>query len=689
MAVREEPLPDEDRIEIVGSVDAGITAAKWSPDEELLAITTTVQTVVFMSRNFEGVLDLTMTSEDLNMSNHVSVGWGRKETQFQGKGAKALRDPTIPEVVDKGTLSPRDDFETTISWRGDGAYLAISNIVEGIRRIIRVYSRDGVLDSVSEPVDGLEGALSWRPAGNLITGIQRREDNVNVVFFERNGLRHGQFSLRLTTEQVNKASQHISLSWNSDSTVLAVIMDDSIQLWTMGNYHWYLKQEIPKENSLLASANPLIWHPETPLRFLTAATGRLSSEDKLDGSLIIAVGSIISIEYIFTTARGPIAPPDDHGIIAVIDGRNLKITPFQIANIPPPMGLHDIAVETNITDVAFNADGSRIAVLHQREISIFDWKDCTVATHAPILATKITLGHDRTIRDSFQQLVFADMDDILVLQHLRLTQESRRYGRDQVTGRMEEKTTEQSPSFAIFGLSSFSEGGTVHPFVHGLAGGLHSLRSQHSTTLNCQIPPSLPWVEILALPNGHLAFGLSVHGYLYANSQLVSKNCTSFLVTPAHLIFTTTTHFLKFIHLTGAKGRLPFEFRYANAETCQELDIPADDPEQDERCRSIERGARLVTAIPSSLCIILQMPRGNLETIFPRAMVLAGIRRLIEQKNYKLAFKHCRTQRVDMNLLYDHAPEQFLSNVAMFVNQVNRVSYIDLFLSSLRYAISC
>jgi elongator complex protein 1 len=91
--------------------------------------------------------------------------------------------------------------------------------------------------------------------------------------------------------------------------------------------------------------------------------------------------------------------------------------------------------------------------------------------------------------------------------------------------------------------------------------------------------------------------------------------------------------------------------------------------------------------MPTSLSLVLQMPRGNLETIFPRAMVVAGIRKLIEEKNYKKAFTHCRTQRVDMNILYDHAPEQFLANVTLFIDQVKKITYIDLFLSSLRYAI--
>jgi len=114
------------------------------------------------------------------------------------------------------------------------------------------------------------------------------------------------------------------------------------------------------------------------------------------------------------------------------------------------------------------------------------------------------------------------------------------------------------------------------------------------------------------------------------------------------------------------------------------MEVPADDPEVDERCRSIERGAKLVTAMPTNMSLVLQMPRGNLETIFPRAMVVAGIRHLIDEKRYDQAFATCRTQRVDMNILYDHRPEAFLDNVGLFLDQLKDTTYIDLFLSSLR-----
>lgn len=261
-------------IEIVGSVDEGITAAAWSPDEEVLAITTGASTFLLMTREFEPIKDVTLSPSDLNASKHVSVGWGKSETQFKGKRAKAMRDPTVPEKIDEGVLSPCDDNVTRISWRGDGAYLAVSTVEESQRRLIRVYSRDGSLDSVNEPVDGLEGPLSWRPAGDLMAGIQRFTDRLDVVFFERNGLRHGEFTLRIPPEKVPDVNI-LELIWNGDSSVLAICFKDKVQLWSMGNYHWYLKQELLFPDELEVGLHDLVvqWHPENPLRLAIGAKG--------------------------------------------------------------------------------------------------------------------------------------------------------------------------------------------------------------------------------------------------------------------------------------------------------------------------------------------------------------------------------------------------------------------------------
>jgi elongator complex protein 1 len=270
--VRENPLPTEDLVEIVGSVDAGISAAAWSPDEELLAITTQVNTLLLMTRDIENLSSITLAPEDVNVSSHVSVGWGKKETQFKGKRARALQDPTVPDSIDEGALSQFDDRSVTISWRGDGAYFTVISIEQEQRRMIRVYSREGQLDSVSEPVDGLEGAISWRPSGNLIATIRRSNERVEVVFFERNGLRHGQFDLRLTPAELQELTVPITLRWNSDSNVIAVCFSNKVQLWTMSNYHYYLKQELrfPENAAKTVMCN---WHSERPLSLALATPG--------------------------------------------------------------------------------------------------------------------------------------------------------------------------------------------------------------------------------------------------------------------------------------------------------------------------------------------------------------------------------------------------------------------------------
>ena len=119
-------------------------------------------------------------------------------------------------------------------------------------RTLRVYSREAALQSTAEPVPGLEHALSWRPSGNLIVATQRfgnipgeaaakseagsglgpgRDGRHDIVFFERNGLRHGEFTLResLPAESGKAVSDRHKwgyrvreVGWSSDSNVLSV-----------------------------------------------------------------------------------------------------------------------------------------------------------------------------------------------------------------------------------------------------------------------------------------------------------------------------------------------------------------------------------------------------------------------------------------------------------------------------------
>ncbi|KAL4889007.1 IKI3 family-domain-containing protein [Aspergillus ambiguus] len=653
--VREEPLPGEDKIEILGSVDVGITAAAWSPDEELLALTTRANTFLYMTREFENVAEITFTPQDLQASQHVSVGWGKRETQFQGKRAKALRDPTVPEKVDEGKLSSKDDGRTTISWRGDGAYVAVNSVEQDSRRVIRVYSREGTIDSVSEPVDGLESALSWRPYGNLIAGIQRLDERVDVVFFERNGLRHGEFTLRLTEEERCSWASNIHLSWNIDSTVLAVHFKDRVQFWTMGNYHYYLKQEVPVvTNPDYSNVFSFKWHQEKALRFVVGASG-----------------SILDMDFVFDVAHGSTVSPNDVGAVAVIDGKILKLTPLRLSGVPPPMAHNEVTLDSSIVDVAFSKSGTRIAVLMKDCFSVFMWSFKTRPVSPPILESSYPLSGAPDSRP--RQIAFLNENEVYILKNSGPNSTD-----------IERTTLETRETKAVYHAADSEQLVSIFPdltdealwFSHVGQPGQSIAYSTITVDSSNEVVASYPegptvdtyWAKAAVLPEDeHILISLTRTGALYANTRLLAKNCTSFLVTKAHVVFTTSQHLLKFVHLTRAES----------------MDVPPDTPETDERCRSIERGGRLVTVMPTIFAVTLQMPRGNIETIYPRALVLAGIRSFIDRKDYRSAYLTCRSQMVDMNIIHDYAPEQFMESVHLFVDQVKRVDFIDEFLSRL------
>lgn len=168
----------------------------------------------------------------------INVGWGSKQTQFHGSLGKITAQAPSTSLAHIGS-SPDDDQAPRLSWRGDGAFFVVSSLSPEIasggsrRRTFRVYDREGGLQSTSEPVAGLEHVLSWRPSGNLIASTQRfgfegggagKEGRHDVVFFERNGLRHGEFGLRLDAKKEGNSWGYKvrEVTWSSDSNVLLV-----------------------------------------------------------------------------------------------------------------------------------------------------------------------------------------------------------------------------------------------------------------------------------------------------------------------------------------------------------------------------------------------------------------------------------------------------------------------------------
>ncbi len=182
----------------------------------------------------------------------------------------------------------------------------------------------------------------------------------------------------------------------------------------------------------------------------------------------------------------------------------------------------------------------------------------------------------------------------------------------------------------------------------------------------------------ISYPN--LFFGRTRQNKLYAvdltvqnttEHMLISSECTSMTTTPDFLIWTISSHDSKYAPL---------------AEISEMLHQPGQLGLSDRQweSRRVERGSQIVTAVPSSMALVLQMPRGNLETINPRPLVLAVVKKDVALKDYRSAFLHCRTHRIDLNIIYDLAPETFLNSIPEFVKQIPEVDYLNLFISGLK-----
>ena len=123
-------------------------------------------------------------------------------------------------------------------WRGDGQMIAVRTL--GDESPLVIFSRDAeMLAKASiEAEEVLGRCIAWKPSGELIAAVNTHAKK--VVFFEPNGLRHGDFPLNRDFE----VNVDVGLSWNADSDILAVWNKTLVHLYVRENYRWYLKQSL-------------------------------------------------------------------------------------------------------------------------------------------------------------------------------------------------------------------------------------------------------------------------------------------------------------------------------------------------------------------------------------------------------------------------------------------------------------
>jgi elongator complex protein 1 len=70
--------------------------------------------------------------------------------------------------------------------------------------------------------------------------------------------------------------------------------------------------------------------------------------------------------------------------------------------------------------------------------------------------------------------------------------------------------------------------------------------------------------------------------------------------------------------------------------------------------------------------------------VCPRALALTATRTFLDRHEYSKAFTLCRKHRIDLNVLHDHNPKDFMDHIPLFCEHVNVKEHLNLFISSLK-----
>uniref|UniRef100_A0A0K8SD89 Elongator complex protein 1 n=1 Tax=Lygus hesperus TaxID=30085 RepID=A0A0K8SD89_LYGHE len=598
------------------SIDGGVLAVEWSSDEELGVVINNKNELFIVTSTCQVVNYWDLQDEMEGEQKFINVGWGKKETQFQGSAGKAAAFAK-PEQVSGETC---DDHTISVTWRGDSSQFAVSYWCSRTsKRRIKIFNRDGVLQCCGEDINGLEAPLSWRPQGNLISMVQRLPNKYVVAFMEKNGLKHYDFTLPAGLKVVD-------LCWNHDSQILCTtcyndIKDEFVLLfWVSQNYHWYLKQ------SFNCSDKPVA----------------VSWDSKRENRVKLALknGSVHILEFIWTVDHSGYSCSDDKSYVSVIDNEKLLVTQFSAAVIPPPMAMWTLDLLSVVSQVCYPLDKSQhsLAAVCNTEIRIFS-KD----ENGNLIATKIL----QLPVDFHSKMLYSW---VWISENRFACLESYPSGKTGLVafGVSEEALTilwKVTLDFPVVQVMA-----TEMKLILGKSNGNYLELSLSDQSLSSE-KVVFPELCLDSMMFKDQLIGLSEIGRLYINSTHIASNITSFLVSYPFLIATTSLHTLLILKFTD--------------DNCEEVSR-----------RKLENGSKLV--LTSGTFVVLQLPRGNLETIHPRALIFLSIGSLLDNQRYCEAVQLLRKNRILLDVCVDHDSESFLRNVGTFVDQVDPQSLVIL-----------
>ncbi|OQS01719.1 RNA polymerase II elongator complex subunit [Achlya hypogyna] len=571
---------DQD-IDVIGHFDDGLCGVAWSGSEDQVALVTGNGNFVTMSASWDVLSECPL---------EVSAFGG------------------------EATL-------VSIAWRADGKFLAMNGVFAAPTRQVLIWEHDNATwkrhgvgrHEDSRALMDLGSALAWAPNHTLVASTQMLKKQHHVVFFERNGLRHGEFAV--------DAAIVSHVQWNSLSDVVAVAVVTAsgvpaVQLWTRSNYHWYLK----REHVVADNVSDLRWDLETPhLLHVLLRSGTYHA---------------VTFHSRVHASATPMAT------VAVIDGCDLKLTHFGRAMIPPPMSAQTVRLPAPVNALAFADDSIVLST------SCGAWYLVTNG----VATTVSRAGVD--YKQPMQSLAYdghsvwgvpeGGRGSLIVV------------ALDLAGGVVSDVTTVAAPMEASWAVPSMD--GQAVQIATGER--FHVASGDTDDTLH---PRYAQWT----LLDNDVCLGW-VGSKLFVNGAPLASAIASFHVSHGYLMITTL----------GAHPTLQL---YKLSDLAEDATLPV-------HSQPVERGARLVTAVPHKADVVLQMPRGNLEVVVPRPLLLTLVQAYVADSHYAPALELCRKHRVDMNVLVDIDAAAFVAAVPSLIETLPsrvRNDRLSLFLTNL------
>ena len=157
-------------VEEEGCVEEGILAAAWSPDQSRLLIISGNNTFLLLSSSFDALQEVSL-SEPLNSSSFALISW---------RGAGDL---------------------VSLYFQSSDAHSSPSCVYIYSNNLDLVAIGKNITESPEESqLKGLFPALAFCPNGSIIALAQQLpRRKLQIIFLEPNGLRHGEFDVKVDT----------------------------------------------------------------------------------------------------------------------------------------------------------------------------------------------------------------------------------------------------------------------------------------------------------------------------------------------------------------------------------------------------------------------------------------------------------------------------------------------------------